>query len=404
MSVNALFVDFNSYFASVEQQRHPEYRGKPIAVLPVLADTTCCIAASYEAKAFGIKTGTRVWEAKQLCPDLILVQANHEHYVRYHQQLVAAVESCAPVEEVRSIDEMWCELTGSWREQQTAVEIAKKIKNTIETEVGECLTTSIGIAPNWFLAKIASNMQKPNGLTLLDAHNLHKRMFELELRDIYGIGPGTEARFHRYGITTVEQLYATSKAKLRHIYHSVHGERLYDLLRGRTVYTPPTQRASISHSHVLPPRLRNPDDALAVMHRLLQKAMVRLRAMDYSTSEFSLKVRYREKPSYKDHARFTATDDTQTLTLVLSKLWKRRPPDEALPSAVGIVLSGLAPMNLTTGNLFTQRPRQKLNSTIDKLNARYGKNTVYYGSAAQALDEAPMRIAFTRIPDILTER
>lgn len=404
MAANALFVDFNSYFASVEQQENPAYRGKPLAVLPVLADTTCCIAASYEAKAFGVKTGTRVWEAKQRCPDIIFVQANHEHYVHYHHRLVAAVESCAPVAEVRSIDEMWCEMTGSWRAHEVAVQKAKQIKQHIETQIGECLTTSIGIAPNWFLAKIASNMQKPNGLTLLDKHNLHERMFALQLSDIYGIGRRTEARFHHYGISTVEQLYAASKEQLHQVYRSVQGERLYDLLRGRTVYSPPTQRASISHSHVLPPQLRNNRDALAVMHRLLQKAMVRLRAMDYSSAELSVKVAYHQQASYKRYARFTATDDTADVSRALNALWKQRPKPRAKPSAVGIALGKLAPIELTTGDLFNPKPRKSLNEALDKLNARYGKNTIYYGSSANALDEAPMRIAFTRIPDVVTER
>src|SRR5258706_2081328 len=105
MPLRALYIDFNSYFASVEQQRRPELRGKPVAVLPVVADTTCCIAASYEARKFGIKTGTVVQEAKRLCPDLQLVAAQPAVYVEYHQRLVEIIESCAHVERVLSIDE-----------------------------------------------------------------------------------------------------------------------------------------------------------------------------------------------------------------------------------------------------------------------------------------------------------
>ena len=97
MSLQWLLVDLNSYFASVEQQLRPELRGRPVGVVPMLADTTCCIAASYEAKAHGVKTGTMVYEAKKMCPGIVFVEARHEEYVEYHQRIVEAVESCLPV-------------------------------------------------------------------------------------------------------------------------------------------------------------------------------------------------------------------------------------------------------------------------------------------------------------------
>src|SRR5579864_8717538 len=109
-TVNWLFLDLNSYFASVEQQDRPELRGKPVGVVPMLADTTCCIAASYEAKAFGVRTGTIVADAKRLCPEIILIEGLHELYVDYHHRVVEAVESCLPVTAVCSIDEMACRL------------------------------------------------------------------------------------------------------------------------------------------------------------------------------------------------------------------------------------------------------------------------------------------------------
>jgi DNA polymerase-4 len=106
MSLRALYVDFNSYFASVEQQLRPELRGRPIGILPVLAETTCCIAASVEAKRFGVRTGTSVRDARKLCRGIVLVEARPAVYVEMHHKLVAAVESCLHVEQVRSIDEM----------------------------------------------------------------------------------------------------------------------------------------------------------------------------------------------------------------------------------------------------------------------------------------------------------
>src|SRR5438874_1461569 len=120
MSLNYLFVDMNAYFASVEQQARPELRGRPVAVVPVRAETTCCIAASYEAKKHGVKTGTRVSDARRLCPDLCVVEARPKLYVQTHHQIRAAIDSCLPVTTVASIDEMYCQLTGRERQPEAA--------------------------------------------------------------------------------------------------------------------------------------------------------------------------------------------------------------------------------------------------------------------------------------------
>lgn len=161
MALYSLYVDLNSFFASVEQQLRPELRGRPVGVLPVMADTTCCIAASIDAKRFGIRTGTPVWQARKLCRDIVFVQARPSVYVEIHHRIVAAVESCTPVSAVLSIDEMACDLMGSEREEARAVKLGRQIKQAIYDQVGEVLHSSVGIAPNRFLAKTASNMQKP---------------------------------------------------------------------------------------------------------------------------------------------------------------------------------------------------------------------------------------------------
>jgi len=189
-----MVVDFNSYFASVEQQEQPALRGRPVAVVPMMADTTCAIAASYEAKRFGVKTGTLVREAKRLSRDLVLVEARHELYVRYHHELIKAVDSCMHVEKVLSIDEMLCPLTGRWRERDEAIALAHCIKRVIATQVGECLCCSIGIAPNPFLAKTASDMQKPDSLVVIAKNDLPHILHGLKLRDLCGIGGAMEER------------------------------------------------------------------------------------------------------------------------------------------------------------------------------------------------------------------
>ena len=177
MALHSLYVDLNSFFASAEQQLRPELRGRPVGVLPVMADTTCCIAASIDAKRFGIRTGTPVWQARKLCRDIVFVQARPSTYVEIHHRIVAAVESCTPVGAVLSIDEMACDLLGSDREEAKAVRLGKQIKQAIYDQVGEVLHSSVGIAPNRFLAKTASNMQKPDGLVVIRQHELPQRLY-----------------------------------------------------------------------------------------------------------------------------------------------------------------------------------------------------------------------------------
>jgi len=184
--LRSLLVDFNSYFASVEQQVEPRLRGRPVGVVPMLADTTVCIAASIEAKRFGVKTGTKVGDAKKMCPGIELVLARHELYIDFHHRAVAAVDSVVPVRAVLSIDEMDCELTGRWRERQRAIDIAKKVKSTIAAQLGECLRTSIGIGPNTFIAKTGSDMVKPDGLVVIEKSELPDRLFDLEVRALKG--------------------------------------------------------------------------------------------------------------------------------------------------------------------------------------------------------------------------
>jgi DNA polymerase IV len=151
--VQWLFLDLNAFFASCEQQDNPALRGQPIIVVQTPTDSACAIAASYEAKRLGITTGTLVREAKQICPAVIPVQARHRLYTEYHERMLAAVDTCVPVEKVMSIDEVACRLTGDQRQVPVARALALKLKRALREQVGECLTCSIGIAPNVFLGK-----------------------------------------------------------------------------------------------------------------------------------------------------------------------------------------------------------------------------------------------------------
>lgn len=406
MSLNALYVDFNSYFASVEQQLVPELRGKPVGVLAVMAETTCCIAASYEAKAFGIKTGTGVRDARKLCPDMVFVQARPSVYVEYHHRLIELVESCTHVEKVLSIDEMVCKLTGSQQVRENALKLAGKIKRTIAENIGDYIRCSIGIAPNTYLAKVASNMQKPDGLIVIESHELPQRLYGLKLRDFNGIGKQMEARLNRYRITTVEQLYAANRQQLQAAWGSVEGERMYDKLRGLEPYYVKNARSSLGHSHVMPPEQRNEAGAKAVLHRLLQKACMRMRSYDLLASRISVKVKLRNQPSWLMESAISPTDNTLRLTDVLEIFMQHYPETEHEPYAVGVSFSGLLTAEEAARDLFQIEPlenEKKLSKAIDALNLKFGKNTIYFGGAHEALKDAPMRIAFNHIPDLVVE-
>ena len=167
MNLNCLFLDFDSYFASVEQALNPRLWKQPIAIIPMRAETTVCIAASYEAKAFGVKTGTAVGDARRLCPGIRLILARPAVYVEFHHQMVKAVNACLPVTEVASVDEMACQLTGRWRDETEALKLAQQVKQAVAQVAA--VGCSIGIGPNRFLAKMASKLDKPNGLRVIHA-------------------------------------------------------------------------------------------------------------------------------------------------------------------------------------------------------------------------------------------
>lgn len=406
MSLNALYVDFNSYFASVEQQLVPELRGKPVGVLAVMAETTCCIAASYEAKAFGIKTGTIVSDARKLCPNMIFVEARPAVYVEYHHKLIEIVESCTHVEKVLSIDEMVCKLTGSQQVPENALKLAAKIKRALVKHAGDYIKCSIGIAPNTYLAKVASNMQKPDGCVVIESHELPQKLYGLKLRDLNGIGKQMEARLNRYKITTVEQLYAANRQQLQTAWGSIEGERMYDKLRGLEPHYVKNARSSLGHSHVMPPEQRNEAGVKAVLHRLLQKACMRMRSYDLLASRISVKIKFRNMPSWNMESAISPTDNTLRLIEALETFLQHYPKTTNEPYAVGVSFSGLVTADEVARDLFQVEPlenEKKLNKAIDTLNLKFGKNTVYFGGAHDALKDAPMRIAFNHIPDLIVE-
>src|SRR3984893_17666928 len=280
--VQWLFLYVSAFFASCEQQENLALRGKPVIVVQTLTDSACAIAASNAAKAFGIKTGTLVREARRLCPAVIPVQANHRLYTDYHDRILKAVDTCLPIEKVMSIDEMACRLMGTERQVSAARQFALKLKRVLREQVGECLTCSIGLAPNVFLGKVGSDLQKPDGLVVITADKLPDILLHLELKDIYGIGARMEQRLNRAGISTVAQLWQATPFQLRRVWGGVNGLLFHQMLHGVDIQPPSSRYSkSIGHQHVLEPDLRTKKGAHDFAQHLLTKAAERLRRGNY---------------------------------------------------------------------------------------------------------------------------
>ena len=400
MAVKYLFVDMNAYFASVEQQLQPQLRGCPVAVAPVDAETTSCIAVSYEAKAFGVRTGTTIREARRLCPDLCVVPARPRLYVGMHNTIVAAVESVLPVAHVLSIDEMVCRLMGDYTDPDRAVEIGGRIKRAIRERAGDWMCCSIGIATNRLLAKVAADMHKPDGLTVIRREELPDRLADLKLSDFPGIGPRMERRLNQAGVTTVRQFIALGIEAIAQIWGSkLVGGMWYHRLRGENTPDSPSRRRSVGHSRVLGPDSRNERDARAILVRLIHKAAARLRHIDHFAGSVALSVSYLGRDKWHTRRQMDPCQDTLTLIRAIMPLWDRRPA--GTPLKVGIVFADLVHKSNVPRPLFELDKRLlELAKAMDAANRRCGRYAVYFGGMHGMGDAISTRIAFGTVPDL----
>lgn len=405
MPLRHLFIDMNSFFASVEQQDKPHLRDKAVAVIPTNAETTACIAACYRAKACGVRTGTPVWEARKLCPGIVCVVADHKRYVTMHNRVVAAVNRVLPIEHVMSIDEMTCRLVGDERNPDRAAATADKIKQEIHALAGEYMHCSIGVGPNTLLAKVAADMQKPNGFTTLKDDELPHKLHRLKLTDFPGVGPRMERRLKLYGIFTVEQFCQSPAKTLAEVWGSkLLGERWYRLLHGEDVPDTPTRRQTVSHSHVLPPALRTEEGAYGVLMRLVHKAAARLRKINYWAGAISVGASFMgAEPSdskwWEASVRVPRCQDTPAFVDAVKKLWEQHPKGRK-PFKVATVLSELVPARAATPSLFDEdRKGEDISAAMDEVNLEFGASVIYLGSMFGMRAAAPSRVAFTQIPD-----
>jgi DNA polymerase-4 len=389
-----LFLDLNSYFASVEQQERPELRNRPMAVAPVEAETTFVIAASYEAKAFGVRTGTQVSDARKMCPDIQIVQARPQIYVTYHKRVLEAVDTVLPVEQVCSIDEMRFRLLGEEREPVQALDLGRSLKKAIHRQVGDSMNCSIGIAPNPFLAKLATELEKPDGLVCVTDADLPGRLYSLKLTDFTGINRKMAARLNGAGIFTAKDLCSASRHELHLAFGSITGEKWWYMLRGHELTSETQEQKTLGHSHVLPPRLRHDQGCRDVLLRLLQKASARLRSSNLWAGGMVVYVSGFKK-SWQTRMKLPPTQDTMTLNEHLLEVWPSRTYDS--PRSVGVTFYDLHGPTEVTPSLFHDTvQRSELSHAVDKMNQKFGKNKIYLAGMEAAKDTASEKIAFKK--------
>lgn len=399
-SLAVIYLDLNSFFASVEQELEPKLRKKPVAVVPMLANSATILAASYEAKAFGIKTGTLVAQAKRLCPSTQFVLADHKRYVEYHHKIHQELENILPVDKVCSIDEFSFKLMGQEKSVRTALNFASKVKKCLYEKVGTEILGSVGLAPNRYLAKIAADMNKPNGVSVLLKADLPKALFALKLRDLPGIGPQTEKKLLREGVGSIQKLLELSPNDAQRAWGGIWGRRVWHWVQALEADSVETKRHSISHSHVLAPEFRSFTSAFLIAQKLLHKAASRLRREGFRAKRLSVHISFVDDLDHFDQAvGIPELNDDISLLEEFKKLWQQAPQTFA-PKKIAISLHDLCTSDEATIPLFFDPKRENFVQALDKINDKFGKSSLYFASQHNLKGVASPKIAFTNIPDI----
>jgi len=399
--LNWLFFDLDSYFASVEQQLNPELQNKPIIVIPSISDKMSAIAVSYEARKFGIKTGTKVFEAKRLCPKIICVAARPEIYVHYHHLIFNEINKHICIDHVFSVDEGACLLTGQMMQKKNIIELSKKVKAALNRNIGSHISCSIGVGSNKFIAKIASNINKPNGLTIIDPDAIESTLSTLQLKNLPGIGNATKARLANNNINSVADLYKLNAHRLQSAWGSIVGKRYWYLLRGVDLPLAETKKSTISQSRVLIQEERQLSEARKVAMALILKAAFRAREKQLLASTIICQIDLVNTQIHKQSFKINTTNDSTTLSQCIMRYW-----DKTFSSIknmqlkkISITLTNLEPDSgqLCLMDLNNQKKRQYISKAIDDLNRKFGTNMVSLGLVNLKKQEHSA-IAFDNIP------
>ncbi len=397
-----LYIDFDGFFASCEEQADPGLHGRPVGVIAFAgARNSCVLAANPAAKRFGVKTGTAIAEARRLCPRITLAPQRPDMYVRIHRRIIAAVLSVLPIDVVCSIDELAAVLG----ERDRPEEVAGRIKARVRAAVGERITCSIGCAPNRWLAKIAVELDKPDGLTVLFPADLPGPLLGLGLEALPGVGKRMRARLKQGGIATVEDVWKTDPGRLRSLWGSVNGARFWYALHGYAVEPPVTRRGSIGHGRVLPPGERSAQSARPMARQLVVKAARRLRREGVFARRLTLSADCLDAPSWTASAAVPRANDDLTCLGALSALWPALASARSRAAVFRIAVSfdrltssDETQLELPIGEPDEGRRLARLAAAVDAINGRYARTVVGYGGCAPPGGYVGAKIGYGRIP------
>ena len=382
-----MHIDMNAFFASVEQQANPELQGKPIAVVGA-AHRTVITTASYEARKFGVKTGMAIWEGKRACPDLTIVRGDNRKYTYTSSRIVEMMKQYTPLVEVFSIDEAWLDLTHSLQLFGSAERIAYLLKAQIKQSFG--ITCSIGIAPNKLLAKLASDMQKPDGLTIIRPEEVSKVLETMPIKELCGIGKKMERHLNLLSIRTCGQLGRANEELLTRKF-GIMGKRYKEWGQGID-HSPVVsqeeeeQVKSVGHSMTLPKDIKNSDD---ILKRLLQLSeMVGRRARKYGLAGKTVSISVRLGDFFSNFQKQTTlsspinlSDDIYQAAIRLFDSMEINQPIRLL----GISISNLYEQQNQQPSLFeSDRRKEQLTKAMDAVNNKLGDFKVTFGSLLQA--------------------
>jgi DNA polymerase IV len=370
-----LHVDVDSFFASVEQRDDPSLRGRPVIV-----GTWVVLAASYEAKAFGIHSAMGGRQARRLCPGATFVQPRMEAYSEASKAMFDVFDDTTPLVEGLSIDEAFLDVRGLERLVGTSEQIARRLKQRVRSEVG--LPVSIGVARTKHLAKVASGVAKPNGLLVVPPERERSFLRPLPVERLWGVGPVTAAKLHARGLRTVGQVAELSEAALVHLLGRASGRHLHALAHNRDPRRVDVgrRRRSIGSQRALGRRPRSHEELdltligiadrlgrrLRAAHRLCRTVVLRLRFGDYSRAT-------------RSHTLPDPTARTQEILDTARALFSTATPliREKGLTLVGLSLTNLeneAPLQLPLP--FTRRHDAGLDAAVDVIRDRFGSSAV----------------------------
>lgn len=378
-----LHVDMDEFFAAVEKLDHPELRGKPLLIGGAAEARGVVATASYEARPFGCHSAMPMAQAMRLCPQAIIIHPRHGRYGEVSDEVFDILRSFTPLVEPLSMDEAFMDVTASRRLYGDGIEIARQIKQRIAGEVG--LTASVGVAPNKFLAKVASDLRKPDGLVAIDESNVHQTLDPLPVRKLWGVGPRTEEQFRRLGIRTVGQLRAAPPATLAMVFGE-WAEHYQDLANGRDErpVESESQAKSIGQEETFAHDVGDLDALRDVLLRQVEQVARRLRRRELTARTVTLKLRYGDFTTLTRSATLAEpTNQTEQLWQAADGLLAAWARSSLAPlRLIGVAATNFAAAGGRQLSLFTPAShtrQRRLDAAVDEINEKFGRRAVHRG-------------------------